>query len=1154
MDNQQTQSQNQNQQCIKVPPNNSSSNNNKNGGDNDDGSDSSSKIDPHKGLIITSVKRAGGMYECDYCRTDISQVPRITCAICVEFDICLECFTQVNHDLKHVNSSNYDRILKGDLMLSDADGGDGGGGGELVFDETTLLPVRKENQHFQPQEPQPQEQHDASHGYKVADSTRYFMFPSLRGVTIEEKKKEKVEDKNKDKNEKKEESVNQDDSKKSESGESGKNDGSNSNENINKSETKETKENNKQENNDKHQSVKDDDDNDEPQKKRIKIESDEHTSGDHEFDQKIENTIETDQENKMDVDGSDTQKSDSVPDTAADDDADAVAASNTINPTAKDDKMDVDGVDADSATQASVSATATATSTDYTATEPPTSTTTIDATASHTVAEETAAINDKVTANDQIDKVVDKKDEKDEKDDKVDKETTVANENNDDNTAAKDAPLSDEDQKDKPNNVSNADIKEKIDFEKGEEKNEMVQQSGDNDVEMNDVSNGSHAETTSKSESAPAANDQTKEAKEESGPQEDQVLEKKDISTAAVPTENSTEKKASSIDSSTSEEKSEEPDSYLVTDDARYMWTVEEDLRLIEAISTFGLGNWADISEEVSGMSSTNTNKTPKRCMERYLDDYCGRYGHILPEYTLVQVQNNNENNDEKMPDVEKQKDGLVNNTRKRLRSNTGNEESQEMSTFKSNGKVYRVIKTSSLPGYEKIWPDPYLPPLPNLKIGDDVGRDHAVRCEQTYMKEVSSASNSVDAKSIRNEWSKLLNKPGGPRVLPPRTDDVKKLPGAELAGFMPRRGDFDVEWDNDADKLLEDMEFSSNDTPEEREIKIKVIEIYNSKLDEREKRKKFLIEHDLLDYRKKQREDRKLPADERDLVNRMRLFARFHSAEEHKKLIDELLKAKRLRKEIARLQMYRRMGFKSLLDVERFELDRNRKEFHRNACRMREKEQEEEQQAAAKAAGDLGASGTSFVADEKGTYHRQYKSSDRKIRRSINRSQNDPSDIKGDMTKADVTNSAPDNDTSHTPAVEQQQEKSSDSNSTALTKDSTALTTVAATVAATTKQAPSSQKFDVKNCEGIELLSSKEVQFCQRLELEPKLYLQAKRALIEDSLKKGILDDETKSSHRSVVKIDVKSQGDIVKFVLQAGWIPSEPRVDGERNSKEKS
>ncbi len=28
------------------------------------------------------------------------------------------------------------------------------------------------------------------------------------------------------------------------------------------------------------------------------------------------------------------------------------------------------------------------------------------------------------------------------------------------------------------------------------------------------------------------------------------------------------------------------------------MWTVEEDLRLLEAISTYGLGNWADMSEE----------------------------------------------------------------------------------------------------------------------------------------------------------------------------------------------------------------------------------------------------------------------------------------------------------------------------------------------------------------------------------------------------------------------------------------------------------------------------------------------------------------------------------------------------------------------------
>ena len=116
------------------------------------------------------------------------------------------------------------------------------------------------------------------------------------------------------------------------------------------------------------------------------------------------------------------------------------------------------------------------------------------------------------------------------------------------------------------------------------------------------------------------------------------------------------------------------------------------------------------------------------------------------------------------------------------------------------------------------------------------------------------------------------------------------------MAGFMSRRGDFDLEWDNDAEVILAEKDFSPNDHPEDRFLKINVIEIYNSKLDERERRKKFLMDHGLLDYRKRQVEDQMRPPDERDLFNRMLLVARFHTREEHDTFVRDLLRAKRLR------------------------------------------------------------------------------------------------------------------------------------------------------------------------------------------------------------------------------------------------------------------
>jgi transcriptional adapter 2-alpha len=54
-----------------------------------------------------------------------------------------------------------------------------------------------------------------------------------------------------------------------------------------------------------------------------------------------------------------------------------------------------------------------------------------------------------------------------------------------------------------------------------------------------------------------------------------------------------------------------------------------------------------------------------------------------------------------------------------------------------------------------------------------------------------------------------------------------------------------------DADLLLADMEFFDDDTTENINLKNNVIELYNARLDERIRRKKFVIERGLLDLKK---------------------------------------------------------------------------------------------------------------------------------------------------------------------------------------------------------------------------------------------------------------------------------------------------------------
>jgi hypothetical protein len=80
-------------------------------------------------------------------------------------------------------------------------------------------------------------------------------------------------------------------------------------------------------------------------------------------------------------------------------------------------------------------------------------------------------------------------------------------------------------------------------------------------------------------------------------------------------------------------------------------------------------------------------------------------------------------------------------------------------------------------------------------------------------------------------------------------------------------------------------MEFRDEDSKWERDLKLRVIEIYNSKLDARAERKKFILERGLLE-----RKEKKRSKDEREVVNSMRVFSRFHSPEEHEAFIHGLI------------------------------------------------------------------------------------------------------------------------------------------------------------------------------------------------------------------------------------------------------------------------
>jgi transcriptional adapter 2-alpha len=82
---------------------------------------------------------------------------------------------------------------------------------------------------------------------------------------------------------------------------------------------------------------------------------------------------------------------------------------------------------------------------------------------------------------------------------------------------------------------------------------------------------------------------------------------------------------------------------------------------------------------------------------------------------------------------------------------------------------------------------------------------------------------------------------------------------------------------------------------------------------------------------------------------------------------------------------------------------------------------------------------------------------------------------------------------------------------------------------------------FDISTSRGYDLLSRREADLCVDLKIYPVQYLEIKKALIQESLTKGLLEKEGPGSgRRIVVKMDIQRRGDVIDFLLRAGWISS--------------
>ncbi|XP_042432352.1 transcriptional adapter ADA2-like isoform X2 [Zingiber officinale] len=321
-------------------------------------------------------------------------------------------------------------------------------------------------------------------------------------------------------------------------------------------------------------------------------------------------------------------------------------------------------------------------------------------------------------------------------------------------------------------------------------------------------------------------------------------------------------------------------------------WNADEEILLLEGIEMYGLGNWAEVAEHVG-------TKSKAQCIDHYTTSYLNSPCYPLPDMSRVNGKN-----------------------RKELLA---------MAKVQVEGKKGTSLLGDVIPKDES----PFSPA--RVKVEDS--SDGSVNRSPSNL--------APGASKMALNTGQIKDNADGPKVegsYADRTIGVKKpkYSGEEdpmfiESGYNQKRQEFDPEYDNDAEQALADMEFKENDSETERELKLRMLRIYLSRLDERKRRKEFILERNLLYPNPLEKE---ISNEDRNIYNRFKVFVRFLSQEEHEDLVKSVIEERKIQRRIQELQECRSAGCRTLAEAKTYTEQKRKRELEANAQNSKESSQ----------------------------------------------------------------------------------------------------------------------------------------------------------------------------------------------------------------------
>ncbi|KAJ3702100.1 hypothetical protein LUZ61_005805 [Rhynchospora tenuis] len=324
-------------------------------------------------------------------------------------------------------------------------------------------------------------------------------------------------------------------------------------------------------------------------------------------------------------------------------------------------------------------------------------------------------------------------------------------------------------------------------------------------------------------------------------------------------------------------------------------WNADEEILLLEGIEMYGLGNWTEVAEHVG-------TKSKAQCIDHYTTAYLNSPCFPLPDMSRVNGKN-----------------------RKEL-----------LAMAKVQGEAKRG---STLLGETSLADSPFSPSRVNSvddRVDDAIGDAITGRSPSNLTSGANKKASNVglakdSSDGPRQEDAHMDRSVGGKK---PKFSGEEGPSMAELSGYNAKRQEFDPEYDNNAEQALAEMEFKDTDTDVERELKLRVLRIYLKRLDERKRRKDFILERNLLYPNPLEME---LSSEDKEIYERYKVFMRFLSPEDHEKLLKNLIEERKLRNRIQDLQICRAAGCRTISEANAYLEQKRKKELEASMQKSKE-------------------------------------------------------------------------------------------------------------------------------------------------------------------------------------------------------------------------